>query len=192
MKDEAQHAPAASAPNRWQRWGGRLLVLAAIVAPFGAAVLVRFVTEPAGRLELLTVGTLTGMIVGQLVGIRHGRLGAFLFGSAWGLVIGYVDLACFAWLIMNTDVSVSVAGQLPILGVGFGVWLACFRRRWWSVLLSLVSLPLVDFASRAGWSIFADMGGLDYVGEYRWLVEPLAYVGLSVCAVQLTPRRALK
>ncbi len=175
--------------TRWTLTAG--LCLAVISAPFAANALAYLILQPIDRLSTVSVGFVTGMAVGQIIGIRRGGLSSFLIGPALGLLIGYLDLKGFIWLYMFAAVPLMIASVIPIWGTGFAIWVASYRKSWRQRTAVACTIGLLSLLSIGVWTTLGLFGILEPLGSRVVFLEPLVFVAPALAAVLLTvPRRS--
>lgn len=179
---------AALAPRRVLRKWLTLIVMASLAAgiPFVATAVAYGILKPAGRLEAISVGFVTGLAVGQLVGIQRRRLAAFLYGPAIGMLIGFLDLRAFVWFYSEAEWPLDFVSILPVWGFGFGLWISCYYRRWRYRLLVFVTIVGLNFLSQLTW-LYLPIEVHQKWGESIIYLEPVVFVPPVVAVVLLTP-----
>jgi hypothetical protein len=169
------------------RWSTLVFAIAAFAAGPLAALIVRELPAAATRFEQLSVATLAGLLVGQLIGARRGTLYAILAGPAVGFFAGLVDLRGFRMLLDQGIMTVANASLVPIWGGVIGLFVAMFSRGWAKSAVKFLMIAAIDAASRWCWSELTGRGFIDTASESRWLAESLVYSPTALAAVLLTP-----
>lgn len=194
MSDGANAAPAAGVePPRWGRRLGGLALwsLAAVMATMAAACVCSFVVArlPYGSPvhTLLGMGSLSGVLLGLVVGIRSGRLGFWAFGPTLGLAVGVLDLKIFGWIVGRAWLSPTHASWVPTWGLLLGLLAALPRRR----ALPVVGIALGAALAQCGTAVFWTYAvpGLQGSNLFRALCEGLVYAPAAIVIVLGCPRK---
>ena len=172
-------------PKRHRFWHG-LLILLSIAAPFAAVMLSHWATKTDTEAQVWSSATICGVIIGLLVALKSGRINHLMFGPAFGLAAGMLDLRVAIGLYEQLGWSMSAAAYVPVWGFVLGTLVAWDRPSWRSRCLVVAVISGADFVSRWLWQQHFLTDWLEQTGQWRWLVSAAVFVATSVLAVLLT------
>ncbi len=190
--------PSLPSPARERGGRGGLAlagwILAATAAPILAAILVRLFRRPLQSSsdlgEVVGVGSVSGMLILLIAGIRSGRLAGWVLGPPLGFALGILAQKAVYWPIVG-GWSPRDAALLPMWGAGVGLaaGLASGSRRAMGVLL--LTATALHFLGLWAWQAAPASSALQpfLQGNLRWLLESLPFIPVAIALVLGMPRR---
>lgn len=190
MSSIAAKSQPLSKSMKWSRVVPLIaLSTASVLVPFVAALIVHYILKGETQTELISVGILTGLGVGQLTALRRRTLLAFVVGPAIGFAGGVLDLKAFVWFYVAAEWPMWMAALLPLWGLALGAWVSATHMSWRAKLRTILLIAGADFASRLLWWFAASSGAITELGlgqEKLALLEAVTYVPACLLIVVLT------